>query len=78
MEHFGFDDESSHLLFNDEKDWRQEEEWGEEDLPPEKATVFRGVAARANLLSPDCPDSQFPVKQMSREMAKPKAAAGRG
>ena len=36
-----------------------------------RATVFSGVAARANFLSLDCPDPQFPVKQMSREMAKP-------
>ena len=36
-----------------------------------EATVFRGVAARANFLSLDCPELQFPVKQMSREMAKP-------
>ena len=32
---------------------------------------FRGVAVRANFLSFDCPDLQFPVRQMSREMAKP-------
>ncbi len=26
MEHFGFDEESSHLVFNCEKDWKKEEE----------------------------------------------------
>ena len=36
---------------------------------------FRGVAARANFLSLDCPDLQFPVKQMSMEMAKPIVAS---
>ena len=71
MEHFGFDDESSHLVFNGEKDWRKEEAWEEEELPAEEATVFGGIAARANFLSLDCLDLQFPVKQMSREMAKP-------
>ena len=60
MEHFGFDDESSHLVFNGEKDWRKEEPWEEEESPGEEATVFRGVAAR-----------ELPVKQMSRDMAKP-------
>ena len=30
LEHFGFDEESSHLVFNGEKDWRKEEEWEEE------------------------------------------------
>ena len=48
MEHFGFDDESSHLVFNGEKDWRKEEPWEEEELPGEEATVLRRVAARAN------------------------------
>ena len=68
MEHFGFDEESSGLAG---KDWRNEETWGEVLLEKEEATVSRGVAARANFLSLDCPDLQFPVKQMSREMAKP-------
>ena len=44
-------------------------------MEPEDATKFRGVAARANFLSLDCPDLQFPVKQMSREMAKPMAGS---
>ena len=71
MEHFGFDDESSPLVFNREKECRKEEAWEEQELPAEEATVFRGIAARAHFLSLDCPDLQFPVKQMSREMAKP-------
>ena len=71
MEHFGFDDESSHLVSNGQKDWSKEEAWEEEELPAEEATVFRGIAARANFLSLDCPDLQFPIKQISREMAKP-------
>ena len=29
------------------------------------------MAARANYLSLDCPDMQFPVKECSREMASP-------
>ena len=40
-------------------------------MEKDEATVFRGVAARASFLSLDCPDLQFPVEQMSREMAKP-------
>ncbi len=47
MEHFGFDDESSHLVSNGENDWRKEEAQEEELLDSEEATVFRGVAARA-------------------------------
>ena len=75
MEHFGFDEETNHFVFCCEEDWRKEEEWEEEELPAEEATVFRGIAARANFLRLDCPDLQFPVKQMSREMAKPKAGS---
>ena len=52
MEHSDFDDESSHLVFNGEKGWKKEEGREEEDLPTAEATVFCGVAARANFLSP--------------------------
>ena len=41
------------------------------EVKKDEATVFRGVAARANFLSLDCPDLQFPVQQMKSEMAKP-------
>ena len=41
MEHFGFDEESSGLVFNGEKDWRKEEEWEEVLLEKDEATVFR-------------------------------------
>ncbi len=27
MDHFGFDEDSSYLVFNGEKDWRKEEAW---------------------------------------------------
>jgi hypothetical protein len=47
-------------------------DWEAEDLGKEEATVFRGLAARMNFLSLDCPDLQFPVKQCSKEMAQPK------
>ena len=56
MEHFGFEEESSALVYNGERDSRKEEEWEEVLLEKEEATVFRGVAARANFLSLDCQD----------------------
>ena len=37
----------------------------------EEAKVYRGLAARLNFMSQDCPDLQFPIKPCSREMAKP-------
>ena len=33
--------------------------------------MFRGLAARLNYLSLDCPDLQFPIKDCSREMPNP-------
>ena len=32
---------------------------------------YRGLAARLNYMSLDCPDLQFPIKQCSREMSSP-------
>ena len=43
----------------------------QEDLDKGETTVFRGLAARVNFLSLDCPDLQFSGKAASREMAKP-------
>ena len=54
MKHFGFDEESSGLVFNGEKDWKKEEEWEEVLLEKDEVTVFRGVAARANFLPVPC------------------------
>ena len=52
---------------------KETEDRGEEleELGPEDTTVFRGLAARVNFLSLDCPDLQFSGKAASREMAKP-------
>ena len=70
MEHFGFKEGSRALKSNGEKDLVDKE--GEaEDLDPKETTIFRGLAARVNFLSLDCPDLQFPVKVCSREMADP-------
>jgi adenosylmethionine-8-amino-7-oxononanoate aminotransferase len=47
MEHFGFDEESSRLAFNGEKDWRKEEEWEEELLEKEECKVaMKNIAQR--------------------------------
>ena len=42
MEQFGFDEESSGLVFNGEKDWKKEEEREEVLIEKGEATVFRG------------------------------------
>ncbi len=72
MEYFGFAENTKALTHNGEKEAIRDEGEDLADLDPEEATKFRGLAARMNFLSLDCPDLQFPVKQMSREMASPK------
>ena len=44
---------------------------GTKRLGKEEANAFRGFAAMMNFLSLDCPGLQFPVKQCTKEMAKP-------
>ena len=41
------------------------------ELSPERASEFRGLAARANYLSLDRVDIQFAAKEMCRDMATP-------
>ena len=53
----------------EEKKW--EEEANNEDLGPDKATIFRRIAARANYLAADRPDIMYSVKEICRQMAKP-------
>jgi hypothetical protein len=53
-------------------------DWEDEELDKEQAKEFRGLAARFNFLSLDCPDLQFPIKQSSRDMAKPKRGSWKG
>ena len=71
LDYFGLDEASKQVVgVNGEKD-EEELPGDEEELQGREATEFRGVAARVNYLSLDCPDLQFPVTQCSREMAKP-------
>ena len=49
---------------------RQEDDEAVE-VAKEDATQYRSLVARLNYLSHDCPDLQFPIKQVSREMANP-------
>ena len=41
----------------------------EEELGAEAATLYRGIAARANYLAIDRPDIQYAVKEVCRGMA---------
>ena len=56
-----------------------EEGYVEEDegdlLDPIEAKRFRGLAARANYLSLDCPDIQHAAKEISRSWATPRTGS---
>ena len=70
MEFFGFEQGTKGLSITGERDMK-EEEGDSEPLSRAEAKEFRGLAARMNYLAQDSPDLQFPIKQVSREMANP-------
>jgi hypothetical protein len=74
LEHFGLD-ESSKMLpkTGDKEDDKAETE--EVKMSAEEVTVFRGVAARANYMSADCPQVQYATKEVCRDMAAPTVRA---
>ena len=74
METFGFKEDSRGLVNNGEKDVK-EEVGDDEEMEKKEGTELRGVVARMNFLSQDCPDLQFPVKESSKQMAKPTKGA---
>ena len=54
METFGFKEGSKGLVNNGEKD-AKDEAVDDEEMAKGEATEFRGVVARMNFLSQDCP-----------------------
>ena len=72
MDHFGFTENTRVLGHNGCKEDRDEDPEDDLEMDPKSATEFRGLVARLNYMSQDCPDLQFPIKQCSREMANPK------
>ena len=42
-----------------------------EELEPREASIYRGVAARANYIAADRPDLMYAVKDICRGMAEP-------
>ena len=76
MEHFGFEEGAKGAGVNGDKE-RKEEEDDEDEMDKEEAKKFRGMVARINYVAQDSPDLQYPAKELSREMAKPKKGAWR-
>ena len=71
LEYFGFDEHTRTLGSNGDRCDHEDDAWASEKLTGKAATEYRGLAARLNYMSLDCPDLQFPIKQCSREMASP-------
>ena len=70
MDYFKFKDNTAPLVSNGDKETK-EEEWKKEALGKSEATAYRGLAARLNYMSQDCPDLQFIIKDVSQHMANP-------
>ena len=68
-EYFGFDANSRRLTTNGVKD--EDKDADDMELAIEEKKSFRAVAARMNFLASDCPDIQFPSKEICRSMSNP-------
>jgi hypothetical protein len=78
IEYFGLDEKSRKLTTNGSKERDDDDEDDEEvELSPMEKTSFRAVAARLNFLAADCPDVQFPAKEVCRNMSSPTLGAFR-
>ena len=70
LEYFGFEEGTRALSVSGDKDVKFEE--GDDELLGKKETkIYRGLAARLNCLSQDCPDLQHGSKAPSKEMSNP-------
>ena len=70
IEYFGFGANTKGLMVKGDKN-DNNEDWEDFELDKGEAKTFRGLAARLNFMSLDCPDLQFPIKASSQAMAKP-------
>ena len=70
MTHFGFNDKSKGLTGNGTSEVLDADE-DDDVLIGGEVTSFRAIAARINFLGQDCPDLQFPAKEVCREMSAP-------
>ena len=57
---------------NGDHEMKDDDDCDKEEVMKGEATEFRAVAARVNFLGQDSPELQFPAKETSREMAKPR------
>ena len=71
LEAFGLNEGSSGGAYNGAREVK-EEVGDDEEMSPTEATEFRGLVARMNFLAQDSPDLQYPVKEVAKDMAKPR------
>ena len=62
---------------NGEKDKKGSEDFVEE-LAPQEAKRYRGAVALLNYYAQDCPELQYPAKEASKDMARPKEGSWKG
>jgi hypothetical protein len=74
LKHFGMNASTKGFSANGKAE-DVDNEGDEEEVTGEEATAFRALAARANFLAQDCPDIQFPAKEVCRDMAVPKVGS---
>ena len=76
LEHFGFIPETKHLTTTGNKNADKfEGEQGQVELDKAEATNFRAIVARTNYMAADCPNVQYPTKEVCRDMARPTLAS---
>ena len=68
---FGFTKESAAGAHNGDKE-RKEDARDEIKMGKQQAKEFREMVARMDYLAQDAPDLQYPSKEVSREMARPR------
>ena len=71
LEYYGFGSDTKGLSKTGDKDDDKSEEELDGEMTVQEATVFRGVAARANYMAADWPQIQFATKEVCRDMARP-------
>ena len=76
-EHFGFTEESAAAAYNGDRERKAAEPGEEVEIDRAGAKLFRGMVARMNYVAPDASDLQYPAKEISKEMARPKKGGWR-
>ena len=77
LEEFGLDEHSKPLNINGEVVPADDQVDDGDKLLRAHATRYRALVARLNFLAQDCPDLQYPAKELSKDMASPSEGSWR-